>query len=88
MLVWLSAGGALADFWEDYILFNILYSSEGGGRAVMAAKWGAFIKFTNSTVFLLSFFSILCHSFDKEKRSVHLAYLAYMILTILLMIMS
>lgn len=88
MLVWLSARGALADFWEDYILFNTLYSSEGGGRAVMAAKWEAFIKFTNSTVFLLSFFSILYHSFDKEKRSVHLAYAAYMILTILLMIMS
>jgi 4-amino-4-deoxy-L-arabinose transferase-like glycosyltransferase len=54
ILAWLAAGGALPDFWADYVVFNKIYSAAGTGTSVWGGRLRAFIIFVNNPVCLLA----------------------------------
>ena len=85
-VVWLAANGALQSCIEDYILFNIRYSSAEGGTATFSAKWNAFFTFACSTVYLMSLIGIAYHL--KKKPFLNITYAVYMIIGLILVVMS
>lgn len=87
VLIWLMLKGALADCWNDYILFNMSYTSETGGRALFSEKWKAFFTFFNSPIFMITFFTVLF--FIKDKRIyLNCTYCIYQLITLTLICMS
>jgi 4-amino-4-deoxy-L-arabinose transferase-like glycosyltransferase len=54
VLAWLAAGGALSDFWSDYVVFNKIYSAAGTGTSVWGDRLRALIIFVNNPVCLLA----------------------------------
>ena len=84
--VWLVSNGSLQSCIEDYIFFNMRYSSEAGGRATFSAKWNSFFTFASSTVYLIAFTGIAYHL--KNKQFVNISYAIYMITTLILLCMS
>lgn len=86
LLIWLATKHDLYYFFNDYVVFNIQYSSAAGGRALLSTKWASFFKFFNATVYILSFFSVIFHI--KIKKIVNISYLLYLFVTIILMVMS
>ena len=87
ILFWLGANGALAGFWEDYIVFNRLYTASSAGRAILSRKWAVFFTFFNSTVMIFAvIISIyLCSIKDKFLYG---TYLCYLFLSLLFICMS
>ncbi len=85
-IVWLAANGALQACIEDYILFNILYSSPEGGTATQSAKWISFFRFASRTVYLIALIGIAYHL--KEKPFLNITYMAYMITGLILVSLS
>ena len=85
-VIWLAANGALQSCIEDYILFNIVYSSAEGGRATFPAKWNSFFTFASNTVYLTAFTSIAYHL--KKKPFLNVTYAVYMITSLILLCMS
>lgn len=86
ILAWLLVNDDISYFINDYVLFNMQYSSVEGGRAVLSAKWSSFFEFFNTTVYLVAFCSIIFHL--KEILVVNISYAIYLILTVILMVMS
>lgn len=74
-MLWLFMNHALQDFWNDYILFNLHYTSASGGRALFSAKWNSFFVFLNNPVIILSF--MICIFFFRRKNSDKLVYGSY-----------
>ena len=86
IVIWLLVRNDLSYCVRDYILFNMKYSSSEGGRATLSTKWESFFAFFNTTVYIIAFFSTIFHL--KEKKTVHISYLVYLVVTIALMVMS
>lgn len=87
ILIWLGVNGALYDFWNDYIIFNFQYSSEDSNLATTENKWLTFFYFAKNSLVVATII-ILLYTFKKEKNKVDLVYLAYIVLTLLLICMS
>ena len=87
ILIWLGVNGALYDFWNDYIIFNFQYSSEDSNLATTENKWLTFFYFAKNSLVIGSVI-ILIYTFKNEKNKVDLVYLAYIVLTLLLICMS
>lgn len=87
ILIWLAVNHSLVPFWENYIVFNKVYISEEGGRALFAAKWESYVYFLNTTIFIISFCAVayMCRIRDK---AINMAYLAYMLITLLFICLS
>lgn len=68
IIIWLGINNDLYYFFHDYILFNMHYISEEGGRALFSSKWSSFFNFYNSAVYITAFFSLLYHFKSKEKK--------------------
>lgn len=88
IIVWLAVNNDLSWFWHDYIEFNRQYSSAEGGRALFSAKWSAFIKFSNTTIYIASFFSLFYHLNNKKQCEINVSYLIYLVITVILMVLS
>jgi hypothetical protein len=87
ILIWLGANRALEPFWQDYVVFNLKYTSKEGGSALFSTKWNSFFEFFNSTVFLLSFASLLF--LRKSKNNfLNITYLLYLLITLLFLCVS
>lgn len=86
-IIWLGMNNALEKCWEDYILFNMTYTSAEGGRALFPAKWSACFTFSDTAIFILSFFSLLFCRSDEEK-SINFYYVLYLLLSLFLIGMS
>lgn len=86
IVIWLLVKNDLSYCVRDYILFNMKYSSSEGGRATLSTTWNSFFTFFNTTVYIVAFFSTVFHL--KEKKTVHISYLVYLVVTIALMVMS
>lgn len=83
LLVWLGVNGALVDFYKDYILFNVRYSSDSG-----TDKWiNTFGVFLTEPVFLSAF---TCNAIlifiDKSKYNI--IHIEGMLMSLLLTCMS
>ena len=85
IIVWLAANGALQSCFEDYILFNLRYSSESGG-ATPSTKWRSFITFASTTIYFLALFGI-AYNLKKNPFS-NITYALYMIIGLILISMS
>ena len=88
IIVWLASKNDLSYFWNDYIIFNRLYSSVEGGRALFSAKWSAFITFANTSVYIAGFFSLFYFLKNNKQRIIDIPYLIYLVITIILIVMS
>lgn len=86
VMIWLAANGALEQCWKDYIVFNMLYTSEKGGSAVFTAQWDLFTTFLNTKVYILALAGILYNL--RNRISLNATYLIYMILSLMLICMS
>lgn len=88
MLIYLLKNGALESFINDYILFNIKYSS----NAVEMDKIDTFVAFFNTEVtrfaFIIMAIKVYMQIKNKEKCYFNVGYLAYMLVTLLLISMS
>lgn len=87
IIIWLGINNGLSACFETYIVFNLLYTSTEGGRALFTAKWNSYLTFFNTTVFIISFCTMayLCKIKD---RMLNIAYLIYMLVTLLFMCLS
>jgi len=84
IVIWLATNTALLACWEDYLVFNMIYTSNGD----WAAKWNSYIEFLNSTIFIISF-STLAYSCKKSKdQLINISYMAYMLITLLFICIS
>ncbi|SOC03935.1 hypothetical protein [Pseudobutyrivibrio ruminis] len=86
IVVWLLIKHDLYYCIQDYIIFNMRYSSVDGERVLFSSKWKAFVKFFNTTIYMVSFFCMIFHL--KEKIVLNISYIIYLVLTIMLMVMS
>ena len=86
IVIWLAANGALQACIEDYILFNMHYSSAEGGFATSSAKWDLFFTLASSTVYLMAFIGITYNL--KKNLFVNIAYTIYLIIGVILLSMS
>ncbi len=84
ILVWLAINGALKAFWEDYILFNLNYSSNEV-RASLTNRMNALSFFLNRG---LVWFSIAGLCLLPKKYFLDILYLAYMGVSLALIIIS
>ena len=85
-LIWLMAKGALKEFWNDYFIFNLFYSSDSE-RANSFAKLNSFSSFLHymwTTIAL----SVTAVSYLKKKRMLDLLYLFCLLVTLLLICIS
>ncbi len=83
IVIWLAAKGCFGDFVEDYIQFNMLYSSVKGE----GDKWNACFYFINKP--LVTFAVIIAAYFCAVKeRFIYGSYLAYLLVTIIFTAMS
>lgn len=87
ILLWLGANGALAGFWEDYIVFNRLYTASSAGRAIFSRKWAVFFTFLNSTlmIFAVTISIYLC---SVKNKFLYGTYLCYLFLSLMFICMS
>lgn len=87
IMVWLIANNSFPAFFDDYIRFNLVYSSAAGGRASFPAKWSSFFYFLNKTVVLFAVIISICLSITKD-RFLYGTYTVYLFLTLLLICIS
>jgi len=87
ILFWLVKGGAFSDFINDYLIFNIKYSS-AEDRANAYNKYNAIMKFLNCSILLISIVSLIYLVKKKANEFFNLSYLIYILITIFLMTMS
>ena len=87
IIIWLSMNGALKQFWLDYIVFNMKYSSTDSVTFLMHSRWSSFFFFFNSTIYMAAFFLQIYHC-KKEKNIFNYAYLVYMIMTLVFICLS
>lgn len=80
--VWLTINNTLEYFWNQYIIFNSAYAS-----AEFIARLRTFLHFFNTTVFMLSFFSIL-YSCIIKRELLNVTYVVYMIVNLAFIGMS
>lgn len=78
VIIWLGANGALIDFWNQYIVFNKMYSSS---RFIDKIKCA--IKFSVNIYILFSFISMLILGIRK-KRKLYIIYISLIIVNIAL----
>lgn len=83
IMIWLAVGGAIKDFWQDFIVFNFSYSA---AVASTAGRVNAFFGLIASTSCLIALF-ITCFLVKSDKR-LNISYLIYMLLSFILTSMS
>lgn len=87
ILLWLIQGDALRAFFEDYFVFNMVYTSSAGGRATALAKQQSFIHFMNNTIILVAI--TISIFFAYLKRTIfHFCYSVYLFMSMLLICLS
>ncbi len=87
-IIWLGAKGALDDFWNAYIRFNLTYTSETTlDTTIRAAKINSFFAFYNSTLFIIATI-VLIYNFKTRKSSIDVYCLTYLFLDFILASMS
>lgn len=86
-IIWLSVRGALAQFWNDCVLFNREYVSDFDGYASFSGKWNTFISFVKNpfifTALLLALFNL-----TGEEKKVSLLWLLSMLVSLLFTCMA
>lgn len=88
IFLWLGVNGAFDDFVQNYLVFNLTYSTEAGGRAFASAKWNAFVYFFNQDIVLYAVMILIYLIVRGEKRLVAGTYLSYVFLMFALLCMS
>lgn len=88
IVLWLSVNGAFDEFIQNYIVFNLRYSSEAGGRALTTTKWDSFIYFFNQDIVLYAVMIILYLCVCGKHRLVARTYLFHIFLLFLMLSMS
>ena len=86
ILAWLSQGGATRAFFEDYILFNLKYSSDEK-RASFTNMWNAFFTFVTAIPVVFSLV-ILVHSVLEKRRLIDILCTLTVFLSVLSMSIS
>ncbi|MCR4791471.1 MAG: hypothetical protein K5871_01835 [Lachnospiraceae bacterium] len=84
-LVWLAANGAIGEFWKDYMLTNMNYSSEYSSAADILASFKSYLLGSISEVYMLLLVFLII---KKENTGFNIAYLLFMIINILVMSLS
>ena len=82
ILIWLRISNSLVYFWDDYIIFNKMYSS-----ATFSEIWSAFIEFVDTRIFIISF-SVIIIQIAQSKKPLNAVYAVYMIMTVIFMVIS
>ncbi len=88
-MVWLAFNHALSSFFEQYILFNIKYSSDKD-RATFINRFHSFLAFASDPIVLISSaLSIcVCGLKNKNDKTIGLIYFVYLIVTLLTICLS
>ena len=86
-VIWLLAEGALGDFWNSYIVFNMQYSSWAKEGTVLSYRWDAFFSFLNKAVLIFSTM-ITAYLCGQKEKFVYISYLCYIVLTLALLSLS
>ena len=84
LIVWLALNDALAFFWHDYIIFNMQYVSEEGGRALFSLKLATFMYFFGAQIVMMSVLVLLFELKEKQNRMMNVTYLLYLIITLVM----
>jgi hypothetical protein len=82
-IIWLWWNGALQDFWDCYIVFNMKYSSSDP-TTIKGLRWSSFSNFFFCNMYLLAAGFVVYLIAKGKQRFFHVAYLICMILTVYL----
>lgn len=85
-IIWLALHGALQDFWNNYILFNFAYSSDGQ-RANIYSKLDSFLHFLYEPLVMVAC-GVMSVSFLKKKSLLNILHLFCLLATLLLTCIS
>ena len=86
IFIWLAINGAFLDFVNDYIIFNIKYSTDPV-RATLFNKWSSLSFFVNTPLFIMTI--CLCVlSCYKKLNLLSVGYLLCLVLTCILIAIS
>ena len=87
IFLWLYINNALIPFWNDYVLFNFMYSSKMSSGSTLNARTQSFFTFYETPILILvsvSMFYLL-----KAKKSIYnYAYILYILITLLFICIS
>ncbi|MGN1343562.1 MAG: glycosyltransferase family 39 protein, partial [Traorella sp.] len=86
ILLWLVANNSFNEFIHDYFIFNLSYSSSE--TSIIRARIRTAIYFSRNTIVLLMFMLMLFLLKEDKNKRFNIAYLCYMILTFISVIMS
>ena len=88
ILIYLVKNGAWTSFVNDYILFNMKYSSGATGLDRIAVFLKFMVPTTTMFAFIIMIIKIYVSVKNKEKYYFDIGYLTYMIVTLMLISMS
>ena len=84
-LVWLGFNGAIEEFWKDYIVTNIYYSSE---HNTIGNIFGSFISYMLESLTEIYLLLLLFLLIKKQNTGFNVAYIIYMVANILIISLS
>lgn len=87
ILIWLGVNDDLSYCWESYIVFNMRYVSEEGGRATLNAKCMSMYHFLSSGIYIALIVSLIYLS-RLQDRFLNIVYAAYVAVSVVLICIS
>lgn len=89
VIIWLAAKNALTSCFEQYILFNLQYSTDNT-RATNENRWNTLFYFCQSSimVLVLAISAWICLQRNQKDRTIGTIHAAYLVLSLLLICIS
>ncbi len=83
IFIWLISKGAFMAFIDDYITFNLRYSSSG-----MIDKWNCLFTFTNNVIVIIAIITNVYAIIKEKKKTIYITNLAFILLTLIMISIS
>ena len=87
IVIWLISRGAFADFIDNYIIFNKVYSSNLSRSVMLAAREKVYMYFIGDTLLLFSIF-IMTYLYVREKKFFDKLFIVYLFINVLFICVS
>lgn len=87
IVTWLIVKGAFADFIDNYIIFNKVYSSNMSRSVMLAAREQVFTYFISDVLLLFSIF-IMIYLYFKERKYFDKLFIVYLFINVLFICIS
>ena len=84
IFIWLISQGAFNDFIQDYLIFNIKYTTDKGLWSI----WHSFFSFSNNIFIIIAGLINIWAIFKEKKKDLYIANLLYLMLSLIMVSLS